>query len=90
LLYPDCRCDYARKQVTPGENARELADILALLGRSGGEAPLPSRAQLEAALASMRNITPAPLMQAILTGVCCVWQREKCWIKASWFCLNDV
>jgi pheromone shutdown protein TraB len=47
--------------------AREMYSKLWSVGQSGGEAPLPSREQVDASMRYLRDLLPAPLLRAMLT-----------------------
>ena len=49
------------------EKAKQLYETMWQMGRSGGEAPLPSRDQLSASISQLAEFLPAPIMRAFLT-----------------------
>lgn len=49
------------------ENAKRMYEKLWLVGNSGGEAPLPSRAEISASMTYISDLVPAPFIRVMLT-----------------------
>lgn len=48
------------------ENAKRMYEKLWLVGSSGGEAPLPTRAEISASISYMAEVVPDPLIRVVL------------------------